>query len=161
MGDRAERAARNEESLYFLANPCLIFSHIIIPYLIIKIPVFWDPLFLQEICILTGLFFFGVSGQIVHELIDDEAISKYSLRTVQIIILICSSIALVFFVLLIILSLNYLFIPIVLAPIGTIYKFRRKNRPPKTLKNVGIIVGNLLMVYLIILMFAWKLFMQS
>ncbi|MHA1314157.1 MAG: hypothetical protein ACTSRB_09650 [Candidatus Helarchaeota archaeon] len=132
----------------------LVFSHVIIPYLVIKIPNPFDPIFIPEISLLIGLFFFAISGQVVHELIDKEAISKYSLETIRIVVLACCGISIASFFVATILTMNYFFIPFFLAPIGTIYMFRRKNRPRKNIKNIGILVGNLQMVYTIVLIFA-------
>ncbi|MHC1590535.1 MAG: hypothetical protein ACXQS8_00445 [Candidatus Helarchaeales archaeon] len=131
----------------------LVFSHVIIPYIVIKIPSPLDPRFLSEIFLLAGLFFFGVSGQVVHELVDKEASMKFSLQTNRIFILSCCIASIVFFLMTMILTMNVYFIPFLFAPMGTIYMFRRVNRPRSQIKTIGIIVGNLLMIYVITLIF--------
>ena len=129
----------------------LVFSHIILPYLIIKIPVFGNPEFFGEISLLIGVFFFSFASQIIHEISDAEAFTKFSKKISRILILSFSIISIVFFIFTIILFLDIYLIPLVAAPIGIIFLFRIPITPNSTHKKAGILVGNLLLFYIIIL----------
>lgn len=148
------------KKLPILNKFALVFSHLIIPYLIIKIPLFWEPGFILEIFILFGMFFLGVSGQVVHEVIDDESSSKFSRKSIQITVLVTAGLSVVCFILFLIFSIvlmiffwSYLFIPFLIPPIGAAYMFRAENKPRKTTKTVGVVIGNLLLVYVVIMLF--------
>ncbi len=147
----------------------LVTSHVIFPYLIIKIASKYAPFRLFELgkrlqtvvpgqnfywgeaFLLASFFVFVFSSQVVHEAIDEEAMQKFSLRTIQIVVQV-ASISTIAFICLSIYYLGDLFlIPLAFAPAGPIYMFRRPKVPSPGVKDVGIVIGNLLMVYFLVL----------
>lgn len=132
----------------------LVFSHIVFPYLMIRIQEPTKPITLGEIMLLLTFLVFSFSGQVIHEAIDKEAIASFSQRKVQIIVQIASIITIITGVCAIILINNYLLFPFIIVPIGPMYIYRRPVVPRKQVKDVGIIIGNLIMVYILILIFA-------
>ncbi|RLI64768.1 MAG: hypothetical protein DRO88_06430 [Promethearchaeia archaeon] len=132
-------------------------SHIIIPYLIVKtIANLSSPLIsLEEGFFLLALLFFAVSGQTVHEIIDEDAIARYSLKTQQMVVVITSSISIILGSIGVLLMKEYLLFSFILIPIGTIYSFRRPKKSRKSIKDTGIIMGNLVMVFLFTLILCY------
>ncbi|TFF87084.1 MAG: hypothetical protein EU550_04090 [Promethearchaeota archaeon] len=140
------------KSVPILNNIILVFSHVILPYYIIKIDSAVSLLWLSEIVILIAFFLFSVTAQFVHEVIDGEALFKeYSLKTCQIIIWICSISTLIFAILGIFLLTDFYFLPFLFIPFGIIFTFRKPTRSTQGVKDVGILLGNLLLVYFICL----------
>lgn len=147
----------------------LVISHVIFPYLIIKIASNYAPFqfpqldqiikllilgekfFWGEASLLASLFVFTFSGQVVHEAIDQEAIQKYSLRAIQIIVQIASFLTIIFIGFAVIYLNDIFLIPLAFPPAGPIYMFRRAKVPSPGIKDVGLVIGNLLMVYFLIL----------
>lgn len=128
----------------------LAISHIIIPYLIVKTMgrSFFPIISLGEGFFLAALLFFAVSGQTVHEIIDGDAITKYSLKTQQLVVIITSSVSIILGITGVILLKEYLLFSFILIPLGTIYSFRRPKKSRKSIKDTGILMGNLAMVFL-------------
>jgi hypothetical protein len=129
----------------------LVVSHVIIPYLIIKIPNYSEPLFWGEISILIGVFFFGFAAQIIHEVSDEEAFEKYSPKLTRAIILSFSLISVIFISISVILLYDYYLIPLIFPSLGMIVLYRRQFKAKGVHKKAGILVGNLLLLYLLIL----------
>lgn len=127
-------------------------SHVILPYLIIKIDADAKPLLSPgEWCLVITFFSFAVTAQIVHEIIDGDAIIKYPPRLQQLIVLTGSSFTIAMGIITIVVLKDIYFLPLIIVPIGMIYAFRKPTRSTKGVKDVGIIVGNLMMVYFLIL----------
>ncbi len=129
----------------------LVFSHIVFPYLMIRIQAPPTPMSWGEILLLSTFLTFSFSGQVVHEAIDQEAIQTFSQRTIQIIVISASILTIILGILAMILLANYYLFPFIIVPIGPMYIYRRPTVPGKHIKDVGIIIGNLIMVYLLIL----------
>ncbi len=130
----------------------LAISHVILPYLMIKVDANILNISIGELLFLIAFFFFSVLSQIVHEVIDGDAIRKYfSLRHCQVVIWIFSILTLVFAVIAFIFIQIYYFIPFLFVPFGTLFTFRRPTASTKGVKDVGILIGNLLMLYFICL----------
>ncbi|MHA1300734.1 MAG: hypothetical protein ACTSO9_15060 [Candidatus Helarchaeota archaeon] len=147
----------------------LVTSHVIFPYLVIKIASKYVPLriqdlqnlirlstlgnnfYLGELALLATFFVFAFSSQITHEAIDQEAIQKYSLKTVQIIVQLASILTIIFLGLTMYFLQDIFLLPLAFAPIGPIYIFRRPKVPSPGIKDVGIVMGNFLMVYFLVL----------
>ncbi|WP_457557728.1 UbiA family prenyltransferase [Candidatus Harpocratesius sp.] len=142
-----------KKKIPILNQVLLAISHIIIPYLIVKtIANLVHPLLSWgEFFFLIALLFFAVSGQTVHEIIDEDAISRFSLKIQQKVVVISALISIFFGFIAIILLQNYILIGLVLIPAGTIYSFRHPKKSRKSIKDTGIIMGNLVMVFLIVL----------
>ena len=84
--------------------------------------------------------------------IDSDAITKrFSLRQCQIIIWISSIISLILGVWAFIILEQYYFFPFVFLPIGTMYTFRRPTKSTQGVKDIGILIGNFLLIYFICL----------
>ena len=132
----------------------LVFSHIVFPYLMIRIQEPLKPITLGEIMLLLTFLVFSFSGQVIHEAIDKEAIASFSQRKVQIIVQVASVVTIITGICAIILINNYLLFPFIVIPLGPMYIYRKPVIPRKQVKDVGIIIGNLVMVYILVLIFA-------
>ncbi|MHA1291970.1 MAG: UbiA family prenyltransferase [Promethearchaeota archaeon] len=138
-------------------------SHIWLPYFIIKINAGdaingWPKLEIYEVFLLICASSMALSGNLIHEIIDKEAITNYSLKSQQIIVWITSICALILGLISLVLFFKYAvyFTPFVLFPLETMYMARSqekvKSKQGKTsLKDTGIICGNLFFVFMIIL----------
>ncbi|NVM53424.1 MAG: hypothetical protein HWN66_06935 [Candidatus Helarchaeota archaeon] len=134
----------------------LVFSHIVFPYLTIISSPQVNPNLLSwgEIWIMATFFAFSFSGQVIHEAIDKEASDAFSLRKIQIIVQISSILTIIFgvYAIFVLPQPNSLyFIPFIAIPVGPMYIYRKPRTPRPELKDVGIILGNLMMVYLLVL----------
>jgi hypothetical protein len=130
----------------------LAISHIILPYFMIKIDANIVSIGLGEFVFLLAFFTFAVLGQIVHEVIDNDAIRKHlSLRQCQIVIWIFSILTLILGIFAFLLLLEWYFIPFLFVPFGTMFTFRRPTASTQGVKDVGILIGNFLLVYFICL----------
>ncbi|MHA1291971.1 MAG: UbiA family prenyltransferase [Promethearchaeota archaeon] len=128
-------------------------SHIILPYFIIKFDAnlikpgeFWlTPV---ELTLMLTFFAFAFTGQIVHETIDGDSITKYlNLKQIQVLIWISSIITIIMAIWAFVIIPNYYFIPFMLFPLGTMFTFRRPTQSTKGVKDVGILIGNFLLLY--------------
>ena len=151
------------KSLVIINHIFLGISHIILPWLMIKINAgdivfnFFPNLTLYELLILLSMASVGYTGQMLHELIDGDSLSKLSPRKSQVIIWIASVTSLVITTVALIVTLKFIFLPIIFFPFGIIYIFRKPRTDllgRTSLKDVGIILGNLILVYMIILIIA-------
>jgi hypothetical protein len=130
-------------------------SHVVLPYAMIKIDAGIAPVFNQtEVFALFCFFAFAFSGQIVHEIIDGDSITRFSPRTQQLVVIVSSVIAILLAVVAVVLLDNLYIMPFALIPFGSIYTFRRPTRSTRGVKDVGIVLGNVIMAYLIILIVA-------
>ena len=127
-------------------------SHVLLPYLIIKVDSDIYP-FLSpaEGLLLTCFLFNAITGQIVHDIIDEDSISRYSLKTQQMIVIFFSVISLFSGILTFVFLMDFYLVPIILVPLGIIYTFRKPTRSRKGVKDVGIIIGNIILAYFVVL----------
>ena len=129
-------------------------SHIFFPYIMIKIDAESTQIMsLGEWYIMICIFAYAYSGQIVHEIIDGDSITRFPLRVQQMIVIISSIISISVGIFAFILLKNIYLIPFAVIPVGAIYTFRRPTRSRKGVKDVGIIMGNIILIYLLILIF--------
>jgi len=135
-------------------------SHILLPYFIIKFDAGLigpgDPwLTTIEWILMLTFFSFAITGQLVHEVIDNDSMrKKLSLKQCQIAIWISSIITLVLGTMVFIFfpaNYKFYFIPFIFFPIGTMFTFRRPTESTKGVKDVGILIGNFLLLYFICL----------
>src|SRR5271157_225502 len=131
-------------------------SHVVFPYFMIKVDGNVTDLFTPTDWLLLLTFFaFAYTGQIVHEIIDGDSITRFSLETQRRIVLISSFVTMGVGILANIYLWNtvfsYYFLPFVFIPLGTLYIFRRAKPVPKGVKDVGIVLGNIIMVYFLVL----------
>jgi len=123
-------------------------SHVILPYFMIKIDAEIPLMSEKEWILMLCFFAFAVTGQFVHEVIDEDSLRKHlSLRQCQIVIQISSTITLILGLWAFIILAQYYFLPFIFMPIGTMFTFRRPTASTKGVKDVGIIIGNFLLVY--------------
>jgi hypothetical protein len=151
------------KSLTIINHLILGVSHIFLPWFMIKINgrdiIFgiFPSLSIDEWLVLAAIASVAFTGQMLHELIDGDSLSKLSPRNAQIVIWIACLISLGIGILSIIITHYVLFLPIIIFPIGILYIFRkpRNNLLGRTsLKDTGIILGNLIFAYIIILIIA-------
>jgi len=138
----------------------LVFSHIVFPYLMIAIQPAASPITLGEIWLLITFLAFSFSGQVIHEAIDKEASLKaFSQRKIQIVVQFSSILTIIFGILAIIdlsSSFNSLYLlPFIVVPLGPMYIYRKARTPGPHIKDIGIIIGNLVLVYIVVLIIAF------
>ncbi|MFX0106368.1 MAG: UbiA family prenyltransferase [Candidatus Hodarchaeota archaeon] len=151
------------KSLVIINHIILGVSHIILPYFMIKIDggdIFMNifpEMELFESLILAAITAVAFTGQMVHEMIDGDSLAKLKPRTSQLVIWIACIISLSIAVISFIITTYLIFLPILFFPLGIMYIFRK----PRTdllgrtqLKDIGIILGNLMFAYMIILVIA-------
>lgn len=127
-------------------------SHILLPYIMINIDANASPIMgPNEWFTMFSFFFYALAGQIVHEIIDGDSISKFRPKIQQILVFISSGLAVLVSFITLFLTQNIYVIPFIIIPIGAIYTFRRPTRSTKGVKDVGIILGNMILFYFIIL----------
>lgn len=131
-------------------------SHIVLPYFMIKIDAAgiapWGYLYLSsdEWILMFAFFFFAITGEFVHEVIDGDSLRKHlSLRQCQIVIWIFSILTLCFalFAFFTVLWTAIYFLPLLFFPIGIMFTFRRPTESTKGVKDAGILMGNFLMIF--------------
>ncbi|MHA2007317.1 MAG: UbiA family prenyltransferase [Promethearchaeota archaeon] len=151
------------KSLVIINHIILGVSHIVLPWFMIKINArdiifnYFPAMSLSESLILIMIISLAYCGQMVHELIDGDSLSKLKPRTAQLVIWIASIITLIVSIISFVITLKLEFLPIVLFPLGIMYIFRtpRTNLARKTsLKDTGIILGNFMLAYVIVLIMA-------
>ena len=149
--------------LVIINHVILGISHIILPWFMIKINAgdisfgFLPTFSLNELLILISVTIVAYTGQMVHEMIDGDSLAKLSPRKSQIIIWIICLISLGISLTSLIISQYLIFLPIIFFPLGILYVFRRprNNLLGRTsLKDIGIILGNLIQLYVIVLIIA-------
>jgi hypothetical protein len=127
-------------------------SHVFLPYLMIKIDSGVIPIISGEEWFLMGTFFaFAFTGQIVHEAVDGDAITRFSLKIQQIVVIISSVATIGVGIGAIIVLEDIYFIPFCIIPLGSIYVFRKPKKPKPGVKDVGIILGNIILLYFLVL----------
>jgi 4-hydroxybenzoate polyprenyltransferase len=149
--------------LVIINHVILGISHIILPYFMIKINAgdtvlkIFPKMELYESLLLATITAVAFTGQMVHEMIDGDSLAKLKPKSSQIVIWIASIISLLIAIFSFIITKYWIFLPIVFFPLGILYIFRkpRNNLLGRTsLKDTGIILGNLMLVYIIILIIA-------
>lgn len=128
-------------------------SHIIFPYLMIKVDsgILNSVPSLGEIFFLLALLIFGICGETVHEIIDTDAVASYSLKNQQKIVLITASVSIICSFVAGILLKEPIVFAVMAIPLGVIYAFRRPTKSTPGVKDIGIIMGNLVMILLLVL----------
>jgi hypothetical protein len=151
------------KSLVIINHIILGISHIILPYFMIKVNAgsivmdFFPEMTLNEWLIILSIAAVAYTGQMLHEMIDGDSVSKLSPRASQVVIWISSLISIILGIFMIIFTQFFIFFPIIIFPIGIMYIFRKQRKDllgRYSLKDIGIIMGNLVFVYLFILIFA-------
>jgi len=138
-------------------------SHIILPYFMVKINAgdnfmnIFPYMELYESLILATIIAVAFTGQMVHEMIDGDSLTKLKPKTSQLVIWIACIVSLLIAILSFIITPYWIFIPIVFFPLGIMYIYRKPRTDlygKTSLKDIGIILGNLMLVYIIILIIA-------
>jgi hypothetical protein len=138
-------------------------SHIVLPWFMVKINAgdivmnIFPAMELNESLILASLISVAYTGQMIHEMIDGDSLSKLKAKTSQIVIWVTCIIALSIAIISFIIIKNIILLPIVFFPLGILYIFRtpRSNLLGRSsLKDIGIILGNLMFAYIILLILA-------
>lgn len=151
------------KSLVIINHIILGVSHIILPYFMIKINAgdafmnIFPNMELNESLILAAITAVAFTGQMVHEMIDGDSLAKLKPKTSQLVIWIASIISLTIAISSFIITYYLIFLPIVFFPLGIIYLYRKPRTDllgKKSLKDTGIILGNLMLAYLIVLIMA-------
>jgi hypothetical protein len=96
-------------------------------------------------------FSFAFAGQIVHEIIDGDSITRFSLRTQQQVVVISSIFTIILGFVAVWVMNDVYFVPLALIPVGSIYTFRKPTKSTPGVKDVGIVLGNIIMVYFLVL----------
>ncbi|MFX0024489.1 MAG: UbiA family prenyltransferase [Candidatus Hermodarchaeota archaeon] len=151
------------KSLVIINHIILGISHIILPYFMIKInagDVFiniFPAMELNESLILISIIAVAFTGQMVHEMIDGDSLAKLNPKKSRLVILVACIISLAISIISFIITLYFIFLPIIFFPLGIMYVYRtpRTDLLGRTsLKDIGIILGNLMLIYLLILIIA-------
>ena len=138
-------------------------SHIILPYFMIKINAgeivinIFPKIGLFESLILATITSVAFTGQMVHEMIDGDSLARLQPRTSQLVIWIASIISIIIAIISFIITQYLIFLPILFFPFGIMYIFRKPRTDllgRTSLKDIGIILGNLMLAYIIILIIA-------
>ncbi len=140
------------KSLIIINQIFLTVSHVILPYFMVKVGGDKNVLFYGEFIFLIAFFLIGTLGQLVHEVIDNDSMRKHlSLKQCQIVIWIFSIFSIIFTIWSFILLQDYYFIPLLFMPLGIMFTFRRPTSSTQGVKDVGILIGNFLLIYFICL----------
>ncbi|MFW9784615.1 MAG: hypothetical protein ACFFFB_20205 [Candidatus Heimdallarchaeota archaeon] len=151
------------KSLVIINHIILGLSHIVLPWFMIKINAgdvvmnVFPAMRLNESLILASLISVAYTGQMIHEMIDGDSLSKLKARSSQIVIWISCIISITIAIISLIIVRSLVFLPIIFFPIGIMYIFRtpRSNLLGRSsLKDIGIILGNLMFAYILILILA-------
>ncbi|MFX0136751.1 MAG: UbiA family prenyltransferase [Candidatus Hodarchaeota archaeon] len=151
------------KSLVIINHIILGVSHIILPYFMIKINAgetfmnIFPEMELFESLILAAITSVAFTGQMVHEMIDGDSLAKLKPRTSQMVIWIACIISLIIATMSFIITKYFIFLPIFFFPFGIMYIFRKPRTDllgRRQLKDIGIILGNLMFAYMIILIIA-------
>ncbi len=148
------------KKLVIINHIILGISHIILPYFMIKLNAgddfinIFPNMELYESLILATITAVAFTGQMVHEMIDGDSLAKLKPKTSQLVIWIACIVSLIIAIFSFVITKYWIFIPIVFFPLGIMYIFRkpRNNLLGRvSLKDTGIILGNLMLAYIIIL----------
>lgn len=133
------------------------FSHIFFPYLMIKVDAGLPIEFTYSDWMLMWCFLsFAATGQLVHEAIDGDSITRLSLKNQQRIIISGSLLTIVIGIIIGFFSEvpnGIYFLPFIIMPAGTIYTFRKPTNSTQGVKDIGLVSGNIIMFYFIFLIF--------
>jgi 4-hydroxybenzoate polyprenyltransferase len=151
------------KSLVIVNHIILGISHIILPYFMIKINAgdviinIFPQMELNESLILASITAVAFTGQMVHEMIDGDSLAKLKPRTSQLVIWTACIISLMIAIISFIITKYLIFLPILFFPLGIMYIYRMPRTDllgRSSLKDIGIILGNLMLAYMIILIIA-------
>ncbi|GAB4313108.1 MAG: hypothetical protein Kow0069_14100 [Promethearchaeota archaeon] len=127
-------------------------SHVLLPYLMVKVDAGLPSALSGTDWVLLATFFaYAFTGQVVHEVIDGDAITRFSLKAQQRVIWVASVVTIAMGLFAWWYVGDYYFLPFVFIPLGTMYTFRRPTRSTKGVKDVGIVLGNLILFYFLVL----------
>ncbi len=150
-----------KKSIPILNQLLLAISHLILPYLVIKVDgaqnaqiqgfLGFPLLSSGEWFFMITMLFFAISAESVHEIIDGDTMNRYSPRTQQWTVLLSTGLTMIFGILAILFTQNDVFLVFLVIPLGIIYLFRKPVRPHRGVKDIGIIMGNMVMVALVVL----------
>ncbi len=150
------------KSLIFINHVLLGISHLFFPWFMVKINAgdilmdLFPDLSVLEWLVLFCAASFAFTGQMIHEQIDGDSISRFSLRTIQIVVYVSAIISLIIGTISLIMTRYFLFLPFIFFPLGIMFLFRKprdlRGRIP--LKDTGIMICNLFFAYMIILIIA-------
>ncbi len=152
------------KKLVILNHILLGVSHIFLPYFMIKINAGDSVLngILPEMTLLEWLMIACVAsvaytGQMLHEMIDGDSLAKLNPKTAQIVIWISAVLSLIIGIISLLLTQQLWFLPFIIFPLGIIYIFRTPRNDIlgwTSLKDIGIMLGNFLLVYFIVIILA-------
>jgi len=151
------------KSLVIINHIILGVSHIVLPWFMIKINAgdtimnIFPKMGLFESLILASIISVAYTGQLVHEMIDGDSLSRLKPKASQIVIWTASIISITISVVSFVVTKSLIFLPIVFFPLGIMYIFRRPRTTilgRTSLKDIGIILGNLMFAYVVILILA-------
>ncbi|KKK45936.1 MAG: UbiA prenyltransferase family protein [Candidatus Lokiarchaeum sp. GC14_75] len=151
------------KSLVIINHVILGVSHIVLPWFMIKINArdiifgVLPSLTFSEIFILATIISVAFTGQMVHEMIDGDSLSKLKPKSSQLVIWIASIISLIIAIISFIVTQYFVFLPIIFFPLGIMYIFRKPRNNllgRSSLKDTGILLGNLMFAYIIVLVIA-------
>jgi 4-hydroxybenzoate polyprenyltransferase len=128
-----------------------VFAEIVMPYFTIHLPTT-----AVEWLWLVTLYAYGILSQFMHEALDSEAVASYGPKKVRFIVFLFSLIVLVLGVVLFVLTVDINILPFAFVPFAAMYIYRtpRSKDAAGNIKDVGIILGNLFLVYFIVLVVA-------
>ncbi len=148
------------KSLVIVNHILLGISHIILPWFVIKIKAgdiifgFLPNLTLIEVYILATIISVAFTGQMIHEMIDGDSLSRLTPKTSQLVIWIASTTSLIIAIISFIVTQYFVFLPIIFFPLGIMYIFRKPRNNllgESSLKDIGILLGNLMFAYIFVL----------
>ncbi|KKM81172.1 hypothetical protein LCGC14_1332520 [marine sediment metagenome] len=151
------------KSLVIINHVILGVSHIVLPWFMIKINArdiifgVLPSLTFSEIFILATIISVAFTGQMVHEMIDGDSLSKLKPKSSQLVIWIASIISLIIAIISFLVTQYFVFLPIIFFPLGIMYIFRKPRNNllgRSSLKDTGILLGNLMFAYIIVLVIA-------
>ncbi len=153
------------KNLVFVNHIMLGVSHMLLPWAMIKIAAgdtllnFLPALSLNEIMVLLCASALAFTGEMLHEQIDGDSITRFSLKTIQKIVWVAAIISLVIGVISLIITRYFIFLPFVFFPFGIMFIYRKPQnlRGKTTLKDTGIIMGNLFFIFVIILLISQQI----
>ncbi len=150
------------KSLVFVNHIMLGVSHMFLPWFMIKINAgdvalnVFPALSLNEWLILFCASSAAFCGEMLHEQIDGDSITRFSLKTIQKIVWVSAILSLILGINSLIITKYFIFFPFVLFPFGLMYIYRKPKdlQGRSSLKDVGIIMGNLAFAFVVILIIA-------
>ena len=151
------------KSLVVINQIILGISHIILPYFMIKINAgdtiinFLPDMTLNESLILATITVISFTAQMLHELIDGDSLAKLKPKTSQVVIWVASIISIIIAIISFAITTYIIFLPVIFFPLGFLYIFRKPRTDllgRTSLKDTGIILGNLMLVYLVVMIIA-------